>query len=187
MSAPISPIALLFAATVAFAAPVVDDLAAYVPAGAHLARAAATPKALTMAIERADAALFDAIFTACEPDRLGALTTADFEFDHDQWGRIAKSSDEFVALIRGKCARQAQGEELPSRRELVQGTLAVYPSGRRGAIETGVHRFYQTQAGSPEALVGIARFTHVWRNDDGSWRIARVVSYDHRDVAPPAR
>lgn len=187
MSTHTCPLALLFAATVAFAAPAADDLAGYVPAGARLTRAAATPTALTVAIERADAALFDAVFTACKPDRLAALTTADFEFDHDQWGRIAKSPDEFVASIRGKCARQAQGKEVPSRRELVPGTLAVYPSGEHGAIDTGVHRFYEVRAGRPDTLVGIARFTHVWRNDDGNWRIARVVSYDHRDVAPPAR
>jgi len=36
--------------------------------------------------------------------------------------------------------------------------------------------------GGGETLVGIARYSHLWRREDGVWRVARILSYDHRDV-----
>jgi len=33
-------------------------------------------------------------------------------------------------------------------------------------------------AGQEEA--GIAKFVHLWRHSDGQWRLARVLSFDHR-------
>jgi len=46
-----------------------------------------------------------------------------------------------------------------------------------GAVETGVHRFYQPKTGSE--ATGEAKFIHLWQNKDGAWRITRVISYDH--------
>jgi len=60
----------------------------------------------------------------------------------------------------------------------VPGTLAVYPVRDFGAIAQGQHRFCQTGTGKCE---GVADFTIVWqRQQDGQWRITRVLSYGHR-------
>lgn len=66
------------------------------------------------------------------------------------------------------------------RRELVAGSLEVYPINNYGAVEIGVHRFYETGKGQKEKLVGIAKFVHIWQKKDGEWKISRVISYDHK-------
>lgn len=65
------------------------------------------------------------------------------------------------------------------RRELVPGSLEVYPIKDFGAIETGIHRFYQREPGQPEKLVSEPRFLQVWQHTQGRWQLVRVVSYDH--------
>lgn len=159
-----------------------DGLEPYLPAGARASRAAPTPAALTREIAGRSDRLFDAIFTRCAADDVGGIITADFEFHHDQWGLIATSRAGFVETIRKQCLRRAAGKEPASRRERLPGTQAVYPSGESGAIETGVHRFYEIAADGRETLVGIARYSHVWRHEDGAWRVARILSYQHMDV-----
>jgi len=44
----------------------------------------------------------------------------------------------------------------------------------------GVHRFYAITEGKEDELTEVAQFTHVWKKDAGNWKIARVLSYDHK-------
>jgi hypothetical protein len=67
-----------------------------------------------------------------------------------------------------------------TRRELVEGTVEVYPLAGYGAVELGVHRFYTTEKGQSERLTTTSRFVHVWQRKDRVWKISRVISYDHR-------
>lgn len=134
---------------------------------------------LTATIEARDKALFAAVFDRCDIEAVRGLVTDDMEFFHDQSGLNADSGNAFTESIRKLCARQASGEDYRSRRDLVPGSLFVQPLGDYGAVETGVHRFYRLDPGKPPRLTGEARFTHVWKNDNGSWRLARVVSYAH--------
>ena len=64
-------------------------------------------------------------------------------------------------------------------------SLEVHPIPNHGAVETGVHRFYQVAAGKPDTLVGIAKFVHVWRQTNAGWKLSRVVSYDHKAAQVP--
>ena len=41
-------------------------------------------------------------------------------------------------------------------------------------------RFYKLTPGKPEQLVEVALFTQVWKKEPSGWRLARVLSYDHR-------
>jgi hypothetical protein len=63
------------------------------------------------------------------------------------------------------------------RRELVPGSLRVYPIKDFGAIAQGTHRFCQFKSGTCD---GAADFLIVWRNQSGTWNITRVLSYGHR-------
>ena len=65
------------------------------------------------------------------------------------------------------------------RRELVPGTLEVYPMDGYGAVEMGVHRFHHPGRENTEPT-GEAKFVHLWQNKEGAWKITRVISYDHR-------
>jgi hypothetical protein len=66
------------------------------------------------------------------------------------------------------------------RRELVPGTLEVYPIANYGAVEIGVHRFLH-----PGNIkdVGEAKFILLWQRNDGVWKVSRVISFDHHPQA----
>ena len=179
----ILPLALLLSISFTGAAASDDSLQRYLPAGAQASRAVPTPAALAREIELRSNVLFDAVFAHCSPDTLADTITDDFEFHHDQWGLIADSRTKFVDSIRKQCLRRESGEDPASRRERVSGTQTVYPSGESGAIETGVHRFYEIATNGQEMLVGIARYAHAWRREDGVWRVSRILSYEHMDVS----
>jgi ketosteroid isomerase-like protein len=161
-------------------------LALVVLGGASFAQTAgpAPTQQLTDEIAAADAALFSAFFDRCDIEALKKMVTDDFEFFHDKGGMVADSAAQFIANIEGACARQKSGQDYRARRELVPETLKVYPLNDFGAVQTGEHRFYQLLPDQPEKLVEIALFTHVWKKDAAGWKLARVVSYDHRLTGP---
>ncbi len=135
---------------------------------------------LTDEIEAADAAMFSAFFDRCDIPALSALIAEDFEMIHDKGGRVAASKAEFIKNIEGTCARQKTGEDYRARRELIRGSLKVYPVNNYGAIEVGEHRFFKLMPGKPEELVEVSLFTQVWKKETSGWKLARVLSYDHR-------
>ena len=127
-----------------------------------------------------DGKLFDAVFNTCDVQALAGLVTDDFEMYHDKGGLVATSGSQFVESIRGMCERQKTGEDYRARRELVEGSLEVYPLNNYGAVEVGVHRFYKKIEGQPDKLVEIAKFTQLWKKDASGWKLSRVLSYDHK-------
>jgi ketosteroid isomerase-like protein len=140
----------------------------------------AATKELFNEIAEKDRMLFDAVFNTCDVQALAGLVTDDFEMYHDKGGLVSTSGAQFVENIKGMCERQKTGEDYRARRELVEGTLEVYPLNNYGAVEVGVHRFYKKIEGQPDKLVEIARFTQVWKKEASGWKLARVVSYDHK-------
>ena len=131
----------------------------------------------------ADAALFKAFFDTCDIDALRGLVTDDFEMFHDKGGRGPTSGAAFVQAAQDKCKRQADGIDFMSTRKLVPESMKVYPINNYGAVETGVHTFYAVKQGEPDRLTETSQFVHVWKEDNGHWRLARVLSFDHQ-LAP---
>jgi hypothetical protein len=157
-----------------------------------LTAAAATPApaitlpegpALTQAVTDADTRFFSTYFEKCEPSKIDAMLTADFEMYHDRGGVVATASAPFVADYARQCEEKKKPDAWRSRRELVAGTLVVSPVPGFGAIEQGEHVFYERRGDGPEKKVGWARFTQLWKFDGTSWRLARVFSYDHKALA----
>jgi ketosteroid isomerase-like protein len=97
----------------------------------------------------------------------------DLEFYHDKEG-LTNYQQNMASFERHF------NDQTKIRRELVDGTLEVYPLKGYGAVEMGVQRFYSTEAGQKEKLTATAKFVHVWQKKDGHWMISRVISYDHR-------
>ena len=156
-------------------------IAACLVFAAHAQRAGPAPtQALTDEIAAADKALFAAVFDTCDTAGLAKMVTDDFEMFHDKGGRTATSGEQFTKAIEGMCARQKTGEDYRARRELVAASLKVYPLNNYGAVEVGEHRFYKLTPGKPEQLVEISLFTQVWKKEASGWKLARVLSYDHR-------
>ena len=135
---------------------------------------------LTDEVAAADLALFSAFFDRCDTAALAKMVTDDFEMFHDKNGYMAKSGKEFLDALSGTCARQKTGEDYRARRELVPGSIKVYPLNNYGAVEVGVHRFFQLLPGKPEKLVEVSQFTHVWKKEESGWKLSRVLSYDHQ-------
>ena len=124
---------------------------------------------LFVTIASLDRAVFDA-YNACDLERFGAFFADDLEFYHDQGG-LTRSRQSLVEGVKNNICGKV-------RRELVSGTLEVYPMHGYGAVEIGVHRFHHPGREKTEP-VGEAKFVHLWQYTDGVWRITRVISYDH--------
>jgi hypothetical protein len=133
-------------------------------------------------ITQKDRELFDAVFNTCDTKKLATLVADDLEFYHDKSGLAFTSGAQFVAEIDAQCARQAKGTDYRARREVDTASVAVYPLNNYGAVHIGVHRFYKKLDGGGEQLVEVSRFTNVWKNEKGTWKLTRVLSYDHRDA-----
>jgi ketosteroid isomerase-like protein len=129
----------------------------------------ADPAALRTLVSALDRAMFDA-YNAHDVERLMALFAPELEFFHDTGGLIGHDA------VRTGFTRVFAGNP-DIRRELVPGTLQVYPIKDYGAIEIGAHRFCHTENGKLDC--GTFQFLHVWKYDAGHWQVSRAVSYGH--------
>jgi hypothetical protein len=146
----------------------------------HLTPGAPAPSAdLVASLAAKDRELFEAAFD-CHLDRLPGLIAEDFEFLHDKAGKTAGSAKEFLDSAAAMCARRAAGTDFKARRELADGSMKVFVLSGYGAMQTGTHRFYALREGQPDQLTETGQFIHVWRQIDGAWKLARVISYDHQ-------
>jgi hypothetical protein len=121
-----------------------------------------------------DSVLFNA-FNSRDVEKLKTLFTEDLEFYHDKGG-ITNYTQNMEAFKN----TAAINNDL--RRELLPGSLEVYPIKEYGAMEIGQHRFCHTENGKPDC--GTFKFVHIWKkiNNDPmgiGWKISRVVSYGH--------
>ena len=122
---------------------------------------------LTRAITALDKQLFDA-YNTCNIERLGTFFTDDLEFYHDKTGLAVGKQPFLDAIKKNICGKVT--------RELVAGSLEVYPLHGYGAVEIGVHRFHHP---GDDSNVGEAKFVQLWQYKNGAWKISRVISYDH--------
>ena len=147
----------------------------------------APTKVLADEIAALDQRLFNAIFNDCDTATLSTLLTGGFEFYHDRAGQTASTAKGFVEGIEGMCKRQREGIDYRANRQLVPGSMRVYPLNNYGAIEIGEHRFFsKAKDGSNGKLLEIAKFTHLWKKEEGGWKLAEVLSYDHKAAAETA-
>jgi hypothetical protein len=119
-----------------------------------------------------DSELF-AAYNNCQLDKLGSLVAEDLEFYHDKTG-LAIGRQLFIGAIKNNICGKVH-------RELVPGTLEIYPMEGFGAVEIGIHRF--THPGDPHNI-GEAKFITLWQHKDGSWKMTRAISFDHHPANP---
>jgi ketosteroid isomerase-like protein len=133
---------------------------------------AATSDKLFQTISRLDKQVFDAI-DDCDMKTEASFWADDAEFYHDKNGLTVGGPQIVDAIKNNLCGKV--------KRELVPGTLEVYPLAGYGAVEIGVHRFLHPWE-QDHGIVGEAKFIHVWRYKDGMWKITRVISIDHHEA-----
>jgi uncharacterized protein DUF4440 len=139
-------------------------------------RPESTPADLFRAVEEQDRALFDA-YNRCDLDRFASFFPEDVEFYHDKGGVTLGRQKLVDSVKQNICGR--------TTRELVAGSLEVYPMDNYGAIEIGVHRFLHPN--DPSQPVGEGRFIHLWRYDKPTrtFQVTRVYSFDHHEARKP--
>ncbi|SDT00104.1 CubicO group peptidase, beta-lactamase class C family [Mucilaginibacter mallensis] len=135
-------------------------------------------------LKTADSLVFSVGYNKCDISQFEQLIGDDFEFYHDQGGYI-HTKEGFINSIKTNICSGS----FKARRELVEGSLKVYPLYNNGvlyaALQMGLHRFYQTNKGKPERLSGIAQFTTLWVKNGDKWQMKRILSYDHKDDPLP--
>lgn len=113
-----------------------------------------------------------AAFNAHDAAALGSWFTPDLEFYHDKGGLAGYDS-----TMAGFRRMFAQATTADMHREMVPGTLEVYPLGEFGALEVCQHRFCHMENG--EQQCGTFKNIMVWRKDSTGYKVSRVISYDH--------
>ncbi|WP_044403727.1 DUF4440 domain-containing protein [Lacinutrix sp. Hel_I_90] len=140
-----------------------------------------TSSELFITLKQKDSLLFNVGFNTCAIKQFEILIAEDFEFYHDQSGIIPSKEIFINGTKKGLCSSMNSSK---SRRELVSGSLSVYPLYNKGilygAIQKGEHQFFETQEGQSEQKRSLAKFMHLWLKTDNNWQIKRVLSYDHR-------
>lgn len=120
-------------------------------------------------IAKQDSLLFNA-FNTRDIDLFKTMFTEDLEFYHDKGGLTGyEHTIDFLKTT-------AQGNN-QLKRELVKGSLEIYPIPGYGAMEIGMHRFCHLDNGKQNC--GTFKFVHIWQKKDNQWKITRVISYDH--------
>jgi hypothetical protein len=123
-------------------------------------------RALYDSIAHMDSLLFDA-YNTCKLDVFASLISDDIEFYHDRGG-LSTSKPELVEAIKNNICGKVT-------RELLKGSLEVYPIPNYGAVEMGAHRFYNNQEKN-QGPSRFSKFVHIWHCENGEWKVSRVVS-----------
>jgi hypothetical protein len=114
-------------------------------------------------------AAFNRCADPAELDAHAAFFADDVEFYHDTGGVTWNRADMLANTRKYACGHFT--------RELVRGSLSVYPIKDFGAIEQGSHRFCQVGSTTCD---GVAEFVILWHRTENGWKITRVLSYGHR-------
>jgi hypothetical protein len=125
-------------------------------------------------IQSLDSIMFTVVYK-CDAQKIESFFTEDLEFYHDKGG-LTKSRAAFMDTQKKNFCGD---RPFYLRREPVSGTMKVFAMDNYGAVQTGEHVFYIKGADGKEILDGQAKYTHLWKFEEGEWRIARAISYDH--------
>lgn len=129
-----------------------------------------------------DSLLFKVGFNTCDVSQFENLLSNNFEFYHDQDSIQDKAL--FLKNIRkGLCGST---KTYQARRDLVEGSTEIYPLTKNGvlygALQIGIHQFFEPSPGKKDKFGSTARFTHLWILENGVWKLRRSLSYDHQNV-----
>ena len=119
-------------------------------------------------IVKLDSVFFDA-YNHCDTkfETYADFYADDIEFYHDQGGLSNSKKDILEGTKKFICGKVT--------RTLIPGSIEVYPIKDYGAIEIGLHSF-SNNTNRPDEPKKVSRFTIFWKQVNGTWKIAKVVS-----------
>ena len=110
--------------------------------------------------------IYFAAYNNCDMEKQAEIFADDLEFYHDMGGLSTSKSDILASLEKNICGKVT--------RELVKGSIEVYPIKGFGAVEIAVHKFHNNQ--EPDAVSSPSKFITLWKQTDDNWQITRVIS-----------
>ena len=113
-----------------------------------------------------DSAFFEA-YNTCNLTAQAAFYSDSIEFYHDKGGLMTSKQEILDGTKKYVCGKVT--------RELVKGSIEVYPINNYGAVEMGLHKFHNKteKEGTPSPP---GKFIIIWKHKNSEWKITRVVS-----------
>lgn len=116
-------------------------------------------------IKAMDKEFFDA-YNNCDLEKQALIYSDNIEFFHDKGGLMTSKKEIIEGTKRNICGKVT--------RELVDGSLEVYPINNYGAVQIGFHKFHNNQEPNAESIP--SKFITMWHNENGDWKMAKVIS-----------
>ena len=110
--------------------------------------------------------LWEDAYNNCKMEVMEEIISEDLEFYHDLGGLMTSKQKLNEALKANICGKVT--------RELKKGSIEVYPIKGYGVVEMGLHGFHNIK--EPTSETHFAKFVHIWKKENGKWRITRVIS-----------
>ena len=120
-------------------------------------------------IAQMDSVLFDA-YNSQNLNKMKTYFSKDLEWYQDNGGLIL-----YDQVFKNFESILARPEKIT--RQLIKGSMEVYPIKKYGAIQTGEHLFCHKENGKDDC--GTFKFIMLWQKKEGEWKITRVISYNH--------
>lgn len=116
--------------------------------------------------------LMFAAFNQHNTKELMRFFAAELEFFHDKGGltNFTQTADAFNKLF-------ANNKKTGLRRDLIPGSMEVYPIANYGAVSTNRHLFCHQENGKDDC--GSFKNIMIWKKTAEGWKVTRVISYDH--------
>ena len=112
-----------------------------------------------------DRKFFDA-YNNCDLKKQASIYSDSIEFYHDQGGLMTSKQDILDGTEKNICGKVT--------RELVKGSIEVYPIKDYGAVEIGLHKFHNNQ--ETDTPSHPSKFIIMWQNVNDDWIITKVIS-----------
>jgi ketosteroid isomerase-like protein len=113
-----------------------------------------------------DSVYFNA-YNTCDMATQASIYSDSIEFYHDKGGLTTSKQDILDQIKKNICGKVT--------RELVPGSIEVYPINGFGAIEMGLHKFHNhmEKEVSPSKA---SKFIVIWQKSNDGWKMKRIVS-----------
>jgi hypothetical protein len=105
-------------------------------------------------------------YNSCDIDTQSEMYAENLEFYHDKGG-LNSSKDEILKSIKENICGKVT-------RELIRNSVEVYRINNFGAVEIGMHKFFNAE--EPDEPSEAVKFIIIWAKTSTNWQISRVVS-----------
>lgn len=109
--------------------------------------------------------IFFTAYNNCDLETQRSLLSDTLEFYHDKGGLSTSKKETMDAIEKNICGKV--------KRELMPGSVEVYPINNYGAVEIGYHRFHNLVE---KSISRPGKFISIWQRKGNSWQMSRIIS-----------